>query len=65
MEIEWKELKVYNKNITKLYEFSDMYKVSNQGQIMNIKSFMILMKPLQSDTFKFFVVTENQSFMYV
>ena len=42
MEIEWKELKVYNKNITKLYDFSDIYKVSNDGHIMNIKRKSIL-----------------------
>jgi hypothetical protein len=37
MEHKWKDLKVYNQNLTKLYDFTNIYQISNNGDIKNIK----------------------------
>lgn len=40
--MNWKPLKVYNQYCNKLYDYSDIYKVSETGIIMNIKRKSIL-----------------------
>jgi len=37
METTWKPVKVYNNNLSKLYDYTGIYIVSNTGKIKNIK----------------------------